>query len=169
MGYRSEVALCLSRENADAFHDYVINSLSDEAQAMIDSLLEYADSHYVHHDGDHLYVWSSLKTSCDDFVALENAINTLDIEKYLILFIGEDEGDIHSDGSYYDNPFGLYVSRSFSMDTSMCIASDDAKITNDCANVHEQTIAMNDHACPSCGNDKCSKAEKSCWKCGASL
>jgi hypothetical protein len=169
MGYRSEVALCFSKAGEATFHDYVINSLADTAQAMIDSLLAYADTHYVHPDGSHLYVWSSLKTSCDDFAALEAAFNAIDSDQYLALYIGED-GDTDSQGSYYENPFGIYVSHSFSMDTSMCISSDDdVEVTNDCAGVHKQTIAMNDHTCPSCGNDKCSKAEKSCWKCGATL
>jgi hypothetical protein len=27
---------------------------------------------------------------------------------------------------------------------------------------------INDYTCP-CGNDRCSKAEKSCWKCGAAI
>lgn len=26
--------------------------------------------------------------------------------------------------------------------------------------------AINDYVCPACKNDKCSKTEKSCWKCG---
>jgi hypothetical protein len=26
--------------------------------------------------------------------------------------------------------------------------------------------AINDYVCPGCRNDKCSKTEKSCWKCG---
>lgn len=26
--------------------------------------------------------------------------------------------------------------------------------------------AINDYVCPACSNDKCSKTEKSCWKCG---
>jgi hypothetical protein len=29
--------------------------------------------------------------------------------------------------------------------------------------------AVNDHVCPCCGNDKVSKTEKSCWKCGGTL
>jgi hypothetical protein len=28
---------------------------------------------------------------------------------------------------------------------------------------------INDHVCPACWNDKCSKTEKSCWKCGSPL
>lgn len=28
---------------------------------------------------------------------------------------------------------------------------------------------INNHICPSCHNDKCSKNEKSCWKCGSKL
>lgn len=29
--------------------------------------------------------------------------------------------------------------------------------------------AVNDHVCPSCNNNRCSKSEKSCWRCGSSL
>ena len=29
--------------------------------------------------------------------------------------------------------------------------------------------AINDHSCPSCGNDRCSKSERTCWKCGGKL
>jgi hypothetical protein len=32
-----------------------------------------------------------------------------------------------------------------------------------------ETVAINDHICPSCGNKRVSKSEKSCWKCGNSL
>lgn len=31
------------------------------------------------------------------------------------------------------------------------------------------TVAVNDHTCPSCKNDRCSKSEKTCWKCGGVL
>lgn len=31
------------------------------------------------------------------------------------------------------------------------------------------TLAVNDHTCKACGNDRCSKTEKSCWKCGNKL
>lgn len=30
-------------------------------------------------------------------------------------------------------------------------------------------IAVNDHICTSCGNEKCSKIEKSCWRCGTEI
>lgn len=29
--------------------------------------------------------------------------------------------------------------------------------------------AVNDHVCPTCRNDRCSKIEKTCWKCGSPL
>lgn len=32
--------------------------------------------------------------------------------------------------------------------------------------LNANVTVINDHVCPSCKNDKCSKAEKSCWKCG---
>lgn len=37
------------------------------------------------------------------------------------------------------------------------------------SSVNANSVAVNDHTCPSCRNDKCSKTEKSCWKCGGDL
>lgn len=37
------------------------------------------------------------------------------------------------------------------------------------SDVGAPTIAINNHTCPSCKNDRCSKSEKTCWKCGGKL
>ncbi len=29
--------------------------------------------------------------------------------------------------------------------------------------------AVNDHVCATCGNDRCSRTERSCWRCGAPI
>src|ERR1700723_4317223 len=31
------------------------------------------------------------------------------------------------------------------------------------------TVAVNDHVCPSCQNNRVSRSEKTCWKCGNPL
>jgi hypothetical protein len=31
------------------------------------------------------------------------------------------------------------------------------------------SVPTNDYTCPTCKNDRCSKTEKSCWKCGSKL
>ena len=31
------------------------------------------------------------------------------------------------------------------------------------------SVAINDHTCPGCGNNRCSKSERTCWKCGGKL
>lgn len=33
----------------------------------------------------------------------------------------------------------------------------------------QTTVAVNNHTCPHCKNDRCSKTEKSCWRCGGKL
>lgn len=42
------------------------------------------------------------------------------------------------------------------------------KITTQ-ASVSATGQAINDHVCPTCTNNRCSKSEKSCWKCGGKL
>jgi hypothetical protein len=41
--------------------------------------------------------------------------------------------------------------------------------STNCSVVSTPGIAVNDHVCGTCGNARCSKAEKSCWRCGNSL
>lgn len=47
------------------------------------------------------------------------------------------------------------------------------RITDDdirkCMDKLQSMPAINDHICPCCGNDRVSKSERSCWKCGGSL
>jgi len=31
------------------------------------------------------------------------------------------------------------------------------------------SVAINNHICPHCQNNRCSKSERSCWKCGGTL
>lgn len=35
--------------------------------------------------------------------------------------------------------------------------------------IQANSMPVNDHICPTCKNDRCSKTEKSCWRCGNSL
>jgi hypothetical protein len=35
--------------------------------------------------------------------------------------------------------------------------------------IKKLTPVINDHICPHCGNDRCSKSEVSCWICGGRL
>ena len=37
------------------------------------------------------------------------------------------------------------------------------------ATTSTSTVAVNDYVCPTCKNDRCSKSEKTCWKCGGTL
>jgi len=51
-----------------------------------------------------------------------------------------------------------------------CVVCNDKKIENIAINAAcTSAIAVNDFTCPSCGNTRCSKTEKSCWSCGNNL
>lgn len=41
---------------------------------------------------------------------------------------------------------------------------DQSSDSNDSKNI--SILAINDYTCPVCHNDRCSKSEKICWKCG---
>lgn len=44
-------------------------------------------------------------------------------------------------------------------------SSSDQRFSTDLG-LNANVAVINDHVCPACKNDKCSKTEKSCWKCG---
>jgi hypothetical protein len=41
--------------------------------------------------------------------------------------------------------------------------------TKQSAKIDAASQAVNDHVCPTCKNNRCSKSEKTCWKCGGKL
>jgi hypothetical protein len=44
-----------------------------------------------------------------------------------------------------------------------------ASVERDLLKEVSATVAINNHTCPSCRNDRVSKSEHSCWKCGNKL
>lgn len=46
------------------------------------------------------------------------------------------------------------------------INQDDVQLQFVAIKTNTSSAVVNDHICVSCGNDRCSKNEKSCWRCG---
>ena len=56
--------------------------------------------------------------------------------------------------------------RSFSIPANVRTAPLIAIVNSVPVSVVNSAKAVNDYTCPACHNNKCSKTEKSCWKCG---
>lgn len=64
-----------------------------------------------------------------------------------------DDGYADASGSWYVNP------------DNFIILGDNIPVVQST----DSTVAVNDYICPTCRNNRCSRSEKTCWKCGNQL
>jgi len=175
MGIRSDLAIAYSKRGWEKMEAYFA-SLSQNDQEMILDLLQDAEDHYLHDNGDHLLSWTSMKTGCADTILLFAGHQELDYEDFYSVEVFDCGGDEEIGGGYYDNPFGICLNRSIFINANDCepFSMEEMRLMQNNLLDEEpleqgSLTIMDDHICPACGNTKCSKQEKSCWKCGSSL
>jgi hypothetical protein len=115
MGYRSDVALVLSKKGNEELSKYY-HSLSEDARTELESLINFSDKHCLNKKGEHLFIWESYKwyAGFPDVDLLEKFLNTLNHDEYLFIRIGEDLSDVDELGSFYDNGYDVYINREIS-------------------------------------------------------
>ncbi len=111
MGYRSHVGICLAQ---DAF-----KQLEDKIQALPQHLQEevrslFGDSEFTREDeGSRVWYWEGFKwySSDPDITFLKGYLSDLEDEQYLYLLVGENLDDVEYHGRFWDNPFGMCLTR----------------------------------------------------------
>ena len=111
MGYRSHVGICLAQ---DAF-----NRLEDKIQTLPQHLQEearslFGDSEFTREDeGSRVWYWEGFKwySSDPDITFLKGYLSDLEDEQYLYLLVGENLDDVEYHGRFWDNPFGMCLTR----------------------------------------------------------
>lgn len=81
--------------------------------------------------------------------------------------IASTEGNVEVPGT--DLKLGLNIFRSRQPQTIPFVGLAEAIAQVMQAPVTSAAVTINDHTCPGCHNTKCSKSEKTCWKCGGAL
>ena len=110
MGYRSEVAVTLSKKAAVRLKAKLKATSSDERY-----LLDHADSHSIDEStGQELYRWNYVKwyPEYKEVSFIGSFLEELNDGDYLFLRIGENFGDVERSGEFFENIFGLDVSTS---------------------------------------------------------
>lgn len=149
-----------------------INKLESEDANTIRNLINACDGARVTFDGARLLKFN--KVHEDDFQAFMDCISNLHETQYLGLFLGED-GVEKWQGYYWNNPFSIGVSRMVTHNNAgLDWTGDDMFAGMNTPAKNAPTIpapiaCVDDHTCTSCGNTRCSKNEKSCWKCGTPI
>lgn len=183
MGYREDVAVVFSKEGwkeLSLFFATSSNSFTVEQYELVKDFLYSADQHIVDStSGDRIFLFEYIKTYTDDYCALQSMLNQIDDCKWMTFSLGEDGGSKYG-GSYMDNVFCvgsthslLYnedVGDNFSgSPTGLIVPTINANSAPSMPiKVTSVQIVVNDYTC-ACGNTKCSRTEKACWKCGAAI
>jgi hypothetical protein len=166
MGYREDVVIVYSKEGWKQLQEK-LNDATTKHQYEILRCLNDADKHLTQNNGDHLFFYEYVKSGADDMEALFRLTqDEVSFDEYLIVF-----------QSSSDEPSGNYFESSFAPERVQRISfnEDDATEVKDKFSLNgsatNQTSAkpVDNHTCVQCGNTKCNKTEKSCWKCGSAI
>ena len=116
MGYRSHVGICMSHDavfRLEAKIQTLPQSLQEEVQRL------FEDSEFVREDeGDRAWYWAGFKwySSDPDIAFLESYLSDLEWDQYLYIRVGDDLDDAEYQGGFWDNPFGMCLTRGIGFD-----------------------------------------------------
>ena len=166
MGSYTDVMIAISKVGWYQLVDMV--KVDEDSYDIID-LISSCDRHLEHNDGSHFFLFESVKVYADDFAAFSKLYNSLDTDDYLAHYLYSEDGSEDTEGTYWDNPFDMYVQRTINFDDSG--SKEWNRTFADCTPKKATAVStcVDDHTCIACGNAKCSKTEKSCWKCGTPI
>lgn len=190
MGYREDVAVAIEVEGWNQLLSFIKawdQTAPEKSQSVVELIEAGVDEHHVNDDGDHLLIFTSIKTSADDYEAFLELLQNgtirgnggVDYDKWLIRSVGEC-GEEETYGDWFDNPFNIGITHNLNFDADGTDYQSGPIIPGR-ANPTTKPVApavvikkvagppINNHTCTQCGNAACSKDEKSCWKCGCPI
>lgn len=166
MGYREDVCVAYTKVGWELIVEKIPEMLNNQQIQDVVEFLNSVDDHSVNDDGQHCLFWSSIKTYSDDAQILFELIHKeIPVEEFYYLGLGED-GAEEFYGDWAENPFGIHTFHHLNTNTDSCKTWHDCHIVPTTpTNTSTSTQVIDDYTCQ-CGNTKCNKTEKSCWKCG---
>jgi len=124
MGYRSNVALVLSKDGVKFFHARLTApTMNNDLQVCIRNFLNHANTYYVDDStGAEVWYWEWVKWYAGDTGAyaeinfIEDTLQLLDEKDFRLIRVGEEDNDSENTGTYFDNPFNVDFVRFISID-----------------------------------------------------
>lgn len=119
MGYRSTVGLCLSAKGKQSLEEVLQKHKTQYPDCTtITEFIEAAEVRTNETSDDIVYIWKDTKWYSiptefghDPINFINNCLNELDIDDYLLIIIGEELDDIEHSGNYCENSFGMRLIR----------------------------------------------------------
>ena len=120
MGYRSDVALCLTENGKKTLDDKLAElEAGTEKTKHIHELLNSPRSKREDSEsGAVAWLWDHLKWYADyeDVAFFENLLKSLDYNAYFFIRVGESNDDTEIHGGFWENPFGMCLVRGIAFD-----------------------------------------------------
>ena len=110
MGYYSDVLLVLSTQGIAKLSTYTKSISKNNTNTY---LINHTEKHLISSSGEELFYWKSVKWY-EDFSEvqwIEKFINSLELNEYLFIRVGEFIDDVEELGTFYSNPFDVRFSR----------------------------------------------------------
>lgn len=155
-----------------------LNRLDPADQDLVIALLDDTDDHLVSAAGNHCLMFEDIDTSRKDFWILTSHLvdSGIDSSEYLFLALDKITGQHDMFGGWTPNEFKPKTRHSIDWsEPSSCMWTDKSgfaalkKVAIPSAPITQPSPVINDYTCTTCGNNRCSRTEASCWKCGAKI
>lgn len=120
MGYLSDVLLVLDNAASKQLEEQLEN-LPKNTKERVQKLLNSTDNRYIAQNSNaRLYYWKWIKWYIEftEVCFIEDFIDNLDENNYLIIVIGEELTDLREQGTFYDNPFHACLERNIKFKVS---------------------------------------------------
>lgn len=120
MGYRSNVALAMSKQVRDDFLRRLSSeNITNDTRKEVRFLFKNADRHINDPDtGAEAWYWSAMKwyPGYPDVDFIEGVMSELNEEEFYFARVGESYDDNDIQGCWWDNPFGIRFCRKIVFD-----------------------------------------------------
>lgn len=116
MGYRSNVGIALTKHGVERLNK-ALKTANDNTRKAVNDFLDSPDEYARDVSGAEVYFWTFYKwyenepQDYPEVAFFQKLFKELDCGDYLFLRIGQSLDDAESDGTFFDNPFGMRMIR----------------------------------------------------------
>jgi hypothetical protein len=124
------------------------------------------DNHQTDPSGAHLFYFGECNTTSEGMQLLLVTLNgQIKSAEWFVSAI-YDHGVEDTFGAYYNSSFKPGITRELTWEDHNAVGAGSLSISDPQTPTTVVSTPVNNYVCKTCGNNRCSKNEKSCWKCG---
>jgi hypothetical protein len=170
MGTREQLIVVFSKNGWDQLTSFIGSTfVNNQNRKDVLDAINNNDDHQTDSKGDHLLHFQEVDSSSHSMqLLLTKLMGNIHSKEWLVNMIFDD-GTEDSYGGYYNSSFNVSVRRHLTWVDVNSVPGGKLNVADPVAPKPVASTPINNHKCSACGNDRCSKIEKTCWKCGNPL